>query len=145
MNPSVVPVNCPACKGVGTYRMGCAVAVCHVCRGRGFLREQMRGVASVVPNRGKRGGESKIKSVAMLVLGLLACLLLAPGCGHLIPPCRCVCVQGPDPRMEQLEAELNQSRADAERLRQRIDADKAAEGETQPQWYGPKVTPEVRR
>jgi hypothetical protein len=73
--PSVVTVVCPACKGEGTYRMGCSRAVCHVCRGRTFLRGQLRGVASSVeePNRGKGGGESKIKNVAVLVLGLLAC------------------------------------------------------------------------
>lgn len=75
MNPSLVTVTCPACKGEGTYRMGCSRGVCHVCRGRTYLRRQVRGVPSISesPNQGKRGGESKLKACTLLVLGVLAC------------------------------------------------------------------------
>jgi hypothetical protein len=61
--------SCPACRGEGTYRMGCALAVCHVCRGRGDLR----AVEKRAPSISRPNGEKKLRAIAVLIMTVLAC------------------------------------------------------------------------
>jgi hypothetical protein len=71
---------------------------------------------------------------------ILALGILLASCAH--PPCQCVCAPAADPRVRDLEHEVDRAWAENERLRMRIRAEHEADQERAPEWHGPKIVPE---
>jgi hypothetical protein len=78
------------------------------------------------------------------MLGLLAVLLLAGWLAGCAVPCRCVCAPAPDPRVRDLQAEIDRQVAEASRLRERLrfEGEVYREREAAPVWIFPKLQPE---
>jgi hypothetical protein len=66
-------------------------------------------------------------------------LVLGTSCAAVRP---CVCAPAPDPRVRDLQDEVDRGQAEISRLRDRLRANEEAEREPAPVWISPRIQPE---